>query len=71
MNMAVIKYTSYGQMQLAKDEALNEALRKKPNQKLYRITTKYGYTTEIMASSKKDARRLSRLSKIESIDAVG
>ena len=55
--MAVIKYTSYGQMQLAKDEAL--------------ITTKYGYTTEIMASSKKDARRLSRLSKIESIDAVG
>ena len=58
---------AYGQMQLDKDEAL----RNKPNQKLYRITTQYGYTTLIMASSKKDARRLSRLSRIESIDAVG
>ena len=57
---------AYGQMQLDKDEAL----RNKPNQKLYRITTKYGYTTVIMAGSKKDARRLSKMCNIISIEAV-
>ena len=66
--MTLLDYTkSYGEMMKHKEELMRD----KPNQKLYRITTKYGYTTEIMASSKKDARRLSRLSKIESIDAVG
>ena len=66
--MTLIDYTkSYGELMKAKEERL----RNKPNLKLFRITTQYGYTTEVLASSKKDARRLSRLSKIESIDAVG
>ena len=66
--MTLLDYTkSYGEMMKRKEEQM----RNKPNLKLFRITTKYGYTTEVLASSKKDARRLSRLSKIESIDAVG
>ena len=66
--MTLLDYTkSYGEMMKRKEEQMMN----KPNLKLFRITTKYGYTTEVLASSKKDARRLSRLSKIESIDAVG
>ena len=53
----------YSQMVRAKEEEM----KRKPNQKLYRVTTTYGYSTEVYASSKKDARRLSKLAQIQSI----
>lgn len=53
----------YSKMMKAKDEAMMN----KPNQKLYKVTTTYGYSTEVFASSKKDARRLSKLAQIKSI----
>lgn len=58
---------TYAQIQREKDEAL----RNKPNQKLFRVINKYGTETEVRASCKKDARRLSKMCNIISIDAVG
>ena len=57
---------TYAQVQREKDEAL----RNKPNQKLFRVVNKYGTEAEVMASCKKDARRLSKMCNIISVEAV-
>ena len=57
---------TYAQIQREKDEAL----RNKPNQKIFRVINKYGAEAEVMASCKKDARRLSKMCNIISVETV-